>query len=294
MTVWGLDADSVRTLARQMDGKADELERIRMSVRSSLSAAPWNGHDADRFRQEWQSTHETRLVNAVTMLRAAGNDLLRNLSQQEQTSAAGTGSITSGSSGGSVGPARLGPAVANYLNGAAASGSGVATVGADGHIQAGAEGSAYATAAHTATSASVALGVAGSVGLAASGAASVAAGPAKLGVDGKAFVGAEGNAKLAGNVGLNGAQVHGEAKAFVGAEAAAHQTASIGALSENAGAHAYAGLGVEAKGDVDLTWNKIEIGGEIGAALGVGAGVDVNISFSPEHAAHDIAKFLHW
>ncbi|MFH1812122.1 MAG: LysM domain-containing protein [Pseudomonadota bacterium] len=119
-------------------------------------------------------------------------------------------------------------------------------------------------------------------------------------VKGKAFVGAE----ATGNVTVNFDPRKGDVKlgagvdAFAGAKASAevnqsvkiggHNIGSVGAKGE-----VYAGIGVKAKADVGFEGGKLKGSIELGAALGVGAGIKINVDVDvvgTAKAAYDVGK----
>jgi DNA segregation ATPase FtsK/SpoIIIE-like protein len=71
----------------QLAAKADEIESIANVLSSQLNGVQWLGHDADMFRNDWQSTHRTQLNTVSNALRDASTRATAHANQQEQASA---------------------------------------------------------------------------------------------------------------------------------------------------------------------------------------------------------------
>jgi uncharacterized protein YukE len=82
----GMDIPAVRTLASQLNAKADEIESIANSLSSQLDGVQWVGFDATNFRNDWQGTHRTQLHAVASALRDASTRATANANQQEQAS----------------------------------------------------------------------------------------------------------------------------------------------------------------------------------------------------------------
>ncbi len=85
--MYGADVGQLRALAQQFDGAAERLEQCRGVLSSMLQATVWNGPDAARFRQEWETEAQRAIVAAAARLREAGVSTRSNASDQELTSA---------------------------------------------------------------------------------------------------------------------------------------------------------------------------------------------------------------
>ncbi|MEV4518234.1 hypothetical protein AB0K00_55930 [Dactylosporangium sp. NPDC049525] len=83
----GMDISAVRTLANQLNAKADEIETIASALTGQLDGTQWLGSDADGFRNDWLNTHRTQLQNVAGALRDASTRASNNANQQEQASA---------------------------------------------------------------------------------------------------------------------------------------------------------------------------------------------------------------
>jgi len=82
----GMDPAAVRTLAAQLHAKADEIRNIATSLTSTLAGTHWAGNDANHFRDEWNSSHRTQLMNVAEALSDASTRATSNAEQQEQAS----------------------------------------------------------------------------------------------------------------------------------------------------------------------------------------------------------------
>jgi uncharacterized protein YukE len=83
----GMDVQAVRTLASQLNAKAEEIDTIANALSNQLNGVQWVGADGDSFRNDWQSQHRSQLQTVATALRDAATRANSNASQQEDTSA---------------------------------------------------------------------------------------------------------------------------------------------------------------------------------------------------------------
>jgi uncharacterized protein YukE len=83
----GMDPTAVRQLAAQLNQKADEIQSISQQLTSQLGNVQWVGNDANRFRDDWNSTHRNQLQQVSTALHDAASAATNNATQQEQASA---------------------------------------------------------------------------------------------------------------------------------------------------------------------------------------------------------------
>lgn len=99
----GADSDALDALAAQMAEAAEGLDRIGVAVRSRLYNAPWQGGDADCFRQDWDGPHRVRLTSAALRLRGAAELLHRNAADQRLASGSDGGALAGIVAGGILG-----------------------------------------------------------------------------------------------------------------------------------------------------------------------------------------------
>ncbi|MCU1479542.1 MAG: family type secretion target [Subtercola sp.] len=126
---YGADVASLRTLAKQFETAAAQLQSLTSTLTSTVNAtAAWRGPDAAEFRSEWNGAHSAKLRAAVTALRHGSSDLVKNADEQnaastDSGSGSGGGASTGGSStGGSKGGSGTGSGKAPTLPGIGAGG----------------------------------------------------------------------------------------------------------------------------------------------------------------------------
>lgn len=107
-TFYGGDVAQLRQLAKDLAGGANRLNALGQQLNSTISSGLWKGHDGDRFRSEWTSSHIKLLKAATAGLETASKALLANADEQERASnGAGGGSGGGpGQSGGGGGTAQ--------------------------------------------------------------------------------------------------------------------------------------------------------------------------------------------
>ena len=86
MAVWGLDVQQVRTLSKQLNTQADSIQQTLNTLTSALQGTQWSGPDAEKFRNDWSSSHTSALRNVINALQEAGQLASRNADSQEQAS----------------------------------------------------------------------------------------------------------------------------------------------------------------------------------------------------------------
>ncbi len=84
---FGMEIDAVRQLATQLQRASDEIEQIMTRLTPEVTnQSIWRGPDADRFRNDWQSTHVPALRNVAQALGTASTTATTNADQQQSTS----------------------------------------------------------------------------------------------------------------------------------------------------------------------------------------------------------------
>ena len=106
---YGGDVAQLRRLARDLAGGANRLTLLGQQLSGAISTGAWKGHDAERFRSDWTSSHMKLLKSATAGLETASKALLANADEQEKASSGG-GSGGSGPGGGGNGGNGSGPA----------------------------------------------------------------------------------------------------------------------------------------------------------------------------------------
>lgn len=84
----GMDPAAVRSLAAQLNVKADEIRTIATNLSTVLDNTQWVGNDANGFRSDWHGTHRTQLMSVADALSNASTRASSNAEQQEQASSA--------------------------------------------------------------------------------------------------------------------------------------------------------------------------------------------------------------
>ena len=86
MTMHGANPDELDQLARSFASASAVLANAQRSLTGQLTAAPWHGQKASRFRSDWSRAHRPALVNATAFLRDAGTALQRQAHEQRAAS----------------------------------------------------------------------------------------------------------------------------------------------------------------------------------------------------------------
>lgn len=94
MGLVGADLDQMHALARALTQAAERLDTTTSTVSGSLSAVPWTGPDAERYRSQWHGESRPTMRSVVSALHEAANNVSRNATEQERASDA-TGSASS-------------------------------------------------------------------------------------------------------------------------------------------------------------------------------------------------------
>lgn len=86
-TMWGADADALDALAGQVRASGRALDGTQARLGRSIHASPWNGLDADRFRQRWDAEYRRTMLAASSFLAGTGTALCEQADQQRRASA---------------------------------------------------------------------------------------------------------------------------------------------------------------------------------------------------------------
>ncbi len=84
---YGADVAQLRQLAKNLANGANQLDQLGQQLGSSIASSPWKGHDGDRFRSDWNSSHAKVLRAAAAGIQQASKALLQNADQQDRASA---------------------------------------------------------------------------------------------------------------------------------------------------------------------------------------------------------------
>ncbi len=116
---------------------------------------------------------------------------------------------------------------------------------------------------------------------------------AHAGARATAYVGAEAVAGASGSIGSGGATGHLGAEAFAGGSAAVDVDATLAGATAVAGAEISYGIGARANVDAELSTTKVGVALDVGAALGVGFGVTLDVSVNPQEVMEAVAALEH-
>lgn len=114
-----------------------------------------------------------------------------------------------------------------------------------------------------------------------------------LGAEGsaEAFVGARADVNAGASIGPDGVGVSAGFDAFAGAEASANGSVTAAGVTADAGVTGYAGVGITGDVDASFGYDSVGVDLEFGAALGLGAGFDVSLEWSPADTVDAISDF---
>jgi hypothetical protein len=99
--------------------------------------------------------------------------------------------------------------------------------------------------------------------------------------EGKAFVGAEGNADAGFTLGADGAKATLGGEAFAGGKAEGSVSQDLGPVDVGVGGEISYGIGAHAEADAEFSSDNIGVSVDIGATLGLGGGIKLDIGFDP-------------
>ena len=88
MAQLGADVEQLEMLGRKFDEESQKIEATISAISSQIAGTWWQGADADRFRNQWESADTSSLRQVVQRLQAAANDCRNQANQQRQVSQA--------------------------------------------------------------------------------------------------------------------------------------------------------------------------------------------------------------
>ena len=97
----------------------------------------------------------------------------------------------------------------------------------------------------------------------------------------KAYVGAEANGDVGVTLGLQGVEAHAGGEVFVGAKAEGSINQDLGPVDVGVGGEISYGLGAHAEADAEFSADRVGVNVDIGATLGIGGGIKLDIGFDP-------------
>lgn len=88
MGILGADVNELRSAARRLDAEADRIEHSVRRITERITATWWQGPDAESFRQDWNSSHQSRMRALCDQLRRSAMDCRRHADEQQRASGA--------------------------------------------------------------------------------------------------------------------------------------------------------------------------------------------------------------
>lgn len=111
--------------------------------------------------------------------------------------------------------------------------------------------------------------------------------------EGEAYIGAEATAEGQASIGPGGAKIDAGLEAFAGGKAEVSAAQEIGDYgSVGGGAEVSYGIGAHANVDGEISADRVGFSVDVGATLGIGAGVDFDVSVSPKEIIGDVSEGL--
>ena len=86
MPILGSDPEDLRRMATRLETEAGSIEMATQTIGQQIEHTWWQGHDADRFRQSWDTSHLLRLRQLSHQLRQAASECRSHAASQERTS----------------------------------------------------------------------------------------------------------------------------------------------------------------------------------------------------------------
>ena len=318
----GADVGAVRQLAAGCGRAAAQMDALAGSLRQRLYSAGWDGDDAQAFRRDWEGRHAPVLTAVAAALREAGRLLLSEAQQQVDASsvrgvaaAAPMVSVLAAAPGRAGGlpidgllslatvlasitdpEARLSATAAwerawTLQRGVDGSGrfgvvpweySATAALEARVHADAGVELSSDGLTAE------VALGAAIAATLTASG----RIGNDHVNAHGSAHVSAEASAEATAtaHLGPDGGSVRGGVSVGARAEAGVDGGVKVSGVDVGGRGAVYAGVDFHAQAEASFTADRVKAQVDVGAALGFGGGVSVDVDVAPHEIVQDVGR----
>lgn len=85
----GADPDELDRVGLRLERAGNQMVARSRRISAALNTAPWRGHNADRFRQEFAGVHAKALADAARFLDDAYETLRRQADQQRRASQSG-------------------------------------------------------------------------------------------------------------------------------------------------------------------------------------------------------------
>ena len=88
MAQLGADVEALDQLARRFNEEAQKIQQAISTISSQIDTTWWQGPDAERFRNNWQSSFRGQLQRIGESLGQAAQQCKRQADQQRQVSGA--------------------------------------------------------------------------------------------------------------------------------------------------------------------------------------------------------------
>lgn len=82
----GADVDALDALGKKLEEVAQQVDQAKQQVGTQLQAVEWKGQDADKFKQDWESTGTKNLQQVVELLRRTGEVVKKQAQDQRSAS----------------------------------------------------------------------------------------------------------------------------------------------------------------------------------------------------------------
>ena len=86
MAQLGADVEQLEILSRKFDEEAQKIEAAISVIGSQVQGTWWQGPDAERFRNQWETADTSTLRQVVQRLQTAATDCRNQANQQRQVS----------------------------------------------------------------------------------------------------------------------------------------------------------------------------------------------------------------
>lgn len=86
MAVYGADVEQLEQLARKFDAESQSIKQAISTVANQMGNTWWQGPDANKFRQEWESTHRAALSRIAESLQQVARQVKQQASEQRRVS----------------------------------------------------------------------------------------------------------------------------------------------------------------------------------------------------------------
>ena len=86
MAQLGADVEQLDLLSRKFDEEAQKIEATISVIGSQVHGTWWQGPDAERFRNQWETADTSTLRQVVQRLQTAATDCRNQANQQRQVS----------------------------------------------------------------------------------------------------------------------------------------------------------------------------------------------------------------